>query len=199
MRQAGAAVLADSITRSLLLLVVGALASGIIQFLLASHAAFRERRGIALSIRADLIAITRLAMFRQYLPLLDGFIARLSTPTGPTAAAPQLVQPGEIAAIRVTQDYLAIFHGLAPKLGLLGDTGARVVAVYTLGKGLLEDLGLLANLQQGVLEKAWPLDRNAIRDLTQRVRDLMAQVLSEAADTGQDLERFAARWWFPWR
>jgi hypothetical protein len=60
----------------LLAFIAGTLLGGVVNALVGRYAAFKESKGVALAIRAEIEALVRLATYRNYIALTDAIIVR---------------------------------------------------------------------------------------------------------------------------
>lgn len=104
---------------ALLLVSVGAFLGGAVQTAVSRYAAFKESKGIAKALKAEIGSLLSLIEEREYVNILDQIIGRLQNP----AYAPD---PEETFSVPVTQDYFGVFSALTSKIGLLADLSARL-------------------------------------------------------------------------
>lgn len=131
-------------TSAPLWLIVGVLLGGLVEVIVQQISAYKESRGIALALAAELGALRELVIWRQYSTLLDERIAALQNPD-------HVFYVQDIFAIHLTQKYFTVFESVSAKIGFLGDLSARVVGTYALIKAMLEDLDQLNALHQALI------------------------------------------------
>jgi len=151
----------------LLLVAVGALLGGVINAMVGRYAAFKEAKGIAASLRAEIDSILFMIKRREYVRNLTEILARL-------ADASHVVTSADVPSIALTQDYFTLFHATASKIGHLGELGGAATQLYILGKGLLEDLSRL---------REWHEQGRAL------ARDELSVVIREVLDLFQAVDR----------
>lgn len=174
---------------ALISVAVGALLGGLIQALVQRYAAFRESKGMAAALRAEITSVVALVEHREYIEHLDEMIGRLQNSTHqPTLE--------DLFAIRITQDYFTVFNSLCPKIGLLGDLSGRIVRLYVLAKGVIEDFSELRDLRERALAGQVALQREGLLQFTQAVRALLWRILDEAPQLIHDLAAYEARLWW---
>jgi hypothetical protein len=67
-----------SLLGAALSLIVGLLLGGVVNAAVQRYAAFKESKGVALALRAEIQALVKVATFRNYIGITDTMIARLS-------------------------------------------------------------------------------------------------------------------------
>jgi hypothetical protein len=127
-------------------LIVGILLGGFVEAVVSEYRAYKESRGIALALAAELRALRQLVTWRQYLALLDERITNLQDLN-------HVIQIDDIFSIRVTQKYFNVFDSVSAKIGILDELSTRVVETYALIKAMLEDLDQLNALHQAAINK----------------------------------------------
>lgn len=147
---------------------------------------FRLRKAIAGSLAGEIEGLIRGVDRRNYLGGLDAMIQQQQQiqqrlqqllAAGQHAQAGQPVQVNLPAfAARITFNYFAVFDKVCDKIGLLGDISGEVALLYTLAKGIVEDIN---GLTEGV---QFPSVEAAIRHHVE-----LRNLLSEQMDRGKDL------------
>jgi len=172
--------------------IAGALFGGIVNGLVGRYAAFKESKGVALAIRAEIEALIRLATFRDYIGITDAIVVRLNDPS-------HRLDPNDVFSIRLTQDYFSVFNALSPKLGLLGPLASQVVLAYAGTKSLFEDIAALREQSQPVLEGRQNLTVDQARAylllMTRSINRLLKETIKIGTETAQVLGNFAERRW----
>src|SRR5690242_12353175 len=87
--------------------VSGTLFGGVVQARVREYGRFKEARGIARALRAEILSLRKLVESREYVRILDLMIGRMSDMS-------HEIVPQDIFSIRVKQDYLEIFHACSP-------------------------------------------------------------------------------------
>lgn len=176
----------------LITFVAGALFGGIVNCLTARYAAFKESKGVALAIRAEMEALVGLANFRGYVGLTDAIIIRLGD-------ASHQLDLNDVFSINITQDYFSVFSALSPKLGLLGPLATDVVLVYAGTKSLFEDINALRERSRPVLEGREKVTIEQARAyllfVTISINQLLKETIQMGTKTIAALADFAERRW----
>jgi hypothetical protein len=126
-------------------LIVGILLGGFVEFTVSEYRAYKESRGIALALAAELGALRQLVTWRQYLALLDERITNLQN-------TDRKMQIEDIFSVRITQKYFTVFESACAKIGVLDELSASVVETYALIKAMLEDIDQLNVLYQAAIK-----------------------------------------------
>jgi len=166
----------------LLSVAVGALLGGVINAMVGRYSTFKEGKGIAAALHSEIESILFMIKHRQYVQHLTEILARLSDPKHVVTAA-------DVPAISVTQDYFSVFHAIASKIGLLGELGGPVTRLYVLGKGVIEDLGVLQKWH----EEGMTPTREDLRDILEAVRFLFETIDREGQQMMMKLDEYASR------
>jgi hypothetical protein len=165
---------------------VGTLLGGVISALTSRYAAFKEAKGIAAALRAEIDSILLMISKRRYIEGLTEVIARLTDPA-------HILTLADIPSISVTQDYFSVFHATASKIGMLGELSGPITRLYVFGKGLIEDLDTLREWQK----KHAPLTKRELHEALEAVRFLFETLETEGAVVMARLDKFASnrnRW-----
>lgn len=176
--------------------VLGTLFGGLVQARVNEYARFKEARGIAKALRAEISSVRRVVESRDYVRALDLMMGRISDRS-------HEIVPEDVFSVMVRQDYMEVFHACAPKIGLLGGLSEGVVLLYAMVKSVLEDMALLSEIKQSLMEqKPLPVqsgsEREAILTITNGMRTWMAAALQQAPIIEAQLEAFSSkrfRWW----
>jgi hypothetical protein len=176
--------------------VSGTFFGGLVQARVSEYGRFKEARGIAKALWAEISSIRRLVESRDYVRGLDLMMGRISDPS-------HEILPEDVFSVMVRQDYMEVFHACAPKIGLLGGLSEGVVLLYAMVKAVLEDMALLSDFKQSLIErKPLPVrsgnEREAILTVTNGMRAWMAAALQQAPIIEAQLETFSSnrfRWW----
>ena len=160
--------------------------------LAGQYAVFKESKGVALAIRAELESLLKLAALRNYAVVTEAIIKRLGDPS-------HTPEVSDIFSMHITQDYFAVFHALSPRLGLLGPLASNVVFSYASTKALVEDvrslreqaLPFIEGRSTGAAEQA----RALLLQRTCSLNKLIEQTLRVGVDTVNVLATFAERRW----
>jgi hypothetical protein len=181
-----------SLLNGLLVFVAGALIGGVVHALVERYAVFKESKGVAMALRAEINAFLGLVTFRDYVAITDRMIVRLRDRT-------HVVDLADVFLIRIAQDYFSVFHALSPKIGLLGPLGRDVVLTYAAAKALLEDIALVREESQAVIEGRKNPTPDQIRasllEATTQINRLLREAMAIATNTSAALEAFADRRW----
>ena len=185
---------AFALLASVLIFIAGALLGGAVNALVERYAVFKESKGVALAVQAEMNAVLRLVEFRQYLPGMDAIIVRLRDPT-------HVVDLSDLFLIRAEEDYFSVFHAVAPKIGLLAPFSGDVVLVYAAAKSLLEDMKFLRDEGQSYLEgRRQHVPPDQIRAFllyqTTQINGLLRQAVTLATQSVANLNAFANKRWF---
>jgi hypothetical protein len=176
----------------LLAFIAGTLLGGVVNALVGRYAAFKESKGVALAIRAEIEALVRLATYRNYIALTDAIIVRLNDPT-------HVIDISDVFSVRVEEDYFSVFHALSPKLGLLGPLASSVVLAYAATKSLLDDLHSLRDMAQPVVEGQRTVSAEQARayllQVTVAINQLLRETVTIGTNTANALGAFAERRW----
>jgi len=164
---------------------VGVLLGGVMRALIDQYSVFRESKGVARALRAEIASLLEIVKHRKYVQHLDEIIARLSSERYvPTV--------DDLFGFAVSEDYFTVFSSTAPKIGLLGDAADRIVRVYTTVKALLEDVKFLWEAKRSLASTP---GRAALLDLTLDVRRLFTSALQEADQAMQKLDAHSTKRW----
>jgi hypothetical protein len=182
--------------KTLMALAAGALLGGVVQACVRRYEAFAESRGIAAALAAEAGAVIGFARHREYLNGLAATIRRLEDQS-------HIPTHNDCFDVSVTQDYFAVFHSVAPKIGTLGPLAREVVALYTRTKGVIEDLMELRRLKDKILEQQLKpqgepritLDREGLLGTTKDVHAILESVLRDGPALVARLEHYVGRRW----
>ena len=169
----------------LLSVAIGALLGGVINAMIGRYAAFKESKGIAAALRAEIHSVLLMVQLRGYVPGLTNTIDSLSHPT-------HVVTTGDVPRIFLTQDYFSAFHATISKIGLIGELAGPVTRLYVFGKGLVEDLAQLRMMH----ETSAPGTRQELSDYLKEVRSLFEAVETEGRQLIARLDEYVERRWF---
>lgn len=176
----------------LLVFIAGVLLGGVVNGLVGRYAVFKESKGVALAIRAEIEALVRLATYRNYVGLTDAIIVRLKDST-------HVLDVLDVFFIQITQDYFSVFHALSPKIGLLGPLSSNVVLVYAGAKSLFEDILMLREQSQPVIEGRQTVAAEQAREYllqkTVSINQLLKETVTIGTNTANALGAFAERRW----
>ena len=176
-----------------LVFIAGALLGGAVNALVQRYAVFKESKGVALALQAEMSAVLRLVAFRNYIAGTDAILVRLRDPT-------HVVDLGDLFLVRAEEDYFSVFHAVAPKIGLLGPLGGDVVLVYAAAKSLLEDIKFLRDEGQAFLEGRRTVTPDQVRAFllqqTTPVNGLLREAVNLATQAVANLGTFANKRWF---
>jgi hypothetical protein len=173
----------------------GALVGGLVQTTEKSYERFKEAKGLAIAIRAEISSLRAVIQARQYVSILDQLIGRLGDPS-------HVVVPEDVFAISVRQDYMEVFRACLPKIGLLGGLSGSVVLLYSIVKALLDDIAQLVEVRHLLVEKkALPMaagtERANLLAAMQATRTWMVSGLERAPAVEAELQKFTQkRFWF---
>ena len=174
---------------TLISLGVGALLGGVVQALVGRYAAFKESKGMAVALQAEINAIIQIVGYRQYLTHLNQIIQTLQNP------AHQPTHQNVFSA-KVEQNYFETFNSLSSKIGLLNSLSQDVVLFYTQAKAVLEDFHRLHETYEQALRGQITLNRVGLLNQTQRLHDLVQIALATGQRAAHDLNLHASRRWF---
>jgi hypothetical protein len=171
---------------SLISLGVGALLGGAVQAVVSRYAAFKESNGMALALRAEIMAIIRLVEYRQYLTHLSRIIQTLqNVDHQPTHR--------DVFSVNINQDYFETFHSLCSKIGMLGSLSTSVVKFYTQAKGVLEDLRRLYEIHERAQRGEVTVNRADLLTYTQHLHALMQNTMHTGDQVAHELEAYSMR------
>ena len=177
---------------SVLVFITGTLLGGAVNALVERYSVFKEAKGVALALQAEMNAVLRMAALRQYGAGSDAILVRLRDPT-------HVVGIEDLFWVRGEEDYFSVFHAVAPKIGLLGPLGGDVVLVYAAAKSILEDLRFLRDEGQAFLEGRRNVTPEQVRAfLLQQMTEinaLLTGAVKLATEAAADLGTFANRRW----
>ncbi len=172
--------------------LAGTLLGGVVNMLAGQYAVFKESKGVALAVRAELESLVKLAILRNYAAVTDTIIKKLSDPSH----TPEVF---DIFSMHITQDYFTVFHALSPKLGLLGSLASNVVFTYAGTKALVEDVRSLREQALPFVEGRSTVTAEQVRTLllerTCSLNQLIKETLRIGVDTVNALAAFAERRW----
>jgi hypothetical protein len=182
---------------------IGALLGGVVRAAEARYASFKEAKGMALALRAEIGSLLRIVQARQYTEHLDRIVERLHDSTyHPTR--------NDVFAIRVSQNYFQVFDSLCPKIGLLSgsrgfydpqnellpyELSGELVLFYNTCKALLEDLLALQEMHEKAAEREGKLNRQALLAITQNIRSHFLLILAKGQLVVHALQVHADRRW----
>lgn len=135
--------------------------------LVEQYAIFKESKGIAGAIKAELDGLFAVVSQRKYLEGLDCLVKKLEDETYRSTVA-------DLYTFPVSQDYFQIFHALAPKIGLLGSVTEDTVAVYILAKSILEDVRVTGDIRAATLPDQ-PFDRKEALRRTKEIQTMFLE------------------------
>lgn len=185
---------AFSVLIGVLAFIAGTLLGGVVNALVKQYAVFKESKGVALALKAELNALLNLVRFRKYIANTDAIIVRLQDPT-------HVLDKADVFFVRIAQDYFSVFHAVTPKIGLLGPLGSDIVLVYAAAKSLVEDMVYLTEETQAYLEgrRPTPADQDPLRPFllqqTGQINALLKEAVRIAAKATEDLGAFAEKRW----
>ena len=134
--------------KDVLLIVLGAIATGILQIFVGIHDRKREAETILTAIASEVDAICRLIRHRQYAETVSAIALSIKAGTW----------DGTSVVIDVRENYFSVFEGLAPKLGMLEPNAAsKIVNFYAYCKSLIDSFrvdGLAAHQDQNPYAQA---------------------------------------------
>jgi hypothetical protein len=185
---------------AIVVFIAGALVGGSVNALVERYAVFKESKGIALAIQAEMDGLVTLATYRKYVTLIDAMIVRLQNPS-------HVLSEQDVFFIQITQDYFSVFHALSPKIGLLGALARDVVLAYSATKSLFEDIARLREEAKPVLDAIAQLrvgmepplrpeyHRTFLLEMTTSISTTLKESLGLAVKTSVKLGAFANRRW----
>jgi hypothetical protein len=158
------------------------------------------RKAIAGSLAGEIEGVILAVERRNYLRALDTILQeqRETQQTAQRVAGqrPPLVQPIQIRlpafGVRITFNYFAVFDKTCDRIGLLGDIAGEVALLYTLSKGIVEDMN---SLREGVQFSSV----DEVVEFHQGLRDLLVEQLNRGRRVIERLrgvEREKFRWPF---
>jgi hypothetical protein len=166
------------------------LLGGVVNAAVGRYAAFKESKGMAAALRAEMVALLEVARQRQYLSGLGDVIARLEQP----AYQPVL---GDLFGFRVTRDYFSVFHATCSRIGALDDLAANVARFYVVAKALVEDATMMTEFKESLASSGQnkPLNREAILHISVSMRDLLRTMLEDGDVIERKLHEQCQRRW----
>ena len=181
-----------SLLFGLITFLVGTLLGGVVNMLAGQYAVFKESKGVALAIRAELQSLVKLAALRNYAAVSDAIIKRLGDPS-------HTPEQSDVFSMHITQDYFSVFHALSPRLGLLGPLASNVVFTYAATKALVEDVRSLREQAVPCVEGRSTVTAEQVRALllerTCSLNQLIKETMRIGVDTVNVLAAFAERRW----
>ena len=177
----------------LISITMGALLGGIVRALVDSYQHYREARGIALALQAEIRALRQLIAQRAIPEGVAKTIALLEEKGRP-------IEARDLFGLRVTDDYFAVFRAVTQKIGFLGDLSADVVFFYSLAKAVVEELVDMRQRRDRMADARVPaeqrvVDRDELLDRARELRDLLAASVSGSETLLAKLEHFHERRW----
>ncbi len=176
---------------TLLSLLVGALLGGVVNAAVSRYAEFKEAKGIARALHAEVQALVALVVFRRYGPEAQTRIARLTDTT-------HVLNDDDVFAVRITRDYFNVFSHTSGRLGLLPDLAHEVVSAYYPAQALMEEIAGLWYHRERLLEGKAVLqeaNRQWLLDQTRQLSNLIIVTMNSAQALATRLEAFARRRW----
>lgn len=152
--------------------VVGALLSGLGQFLHGLYTRRQERLSLSAALAGEVGAVLRLIERR-------GYVEHYRRCAGMLDGVKESVGAAAIPVIAAEQDYAEVFRASVERVGLLGPLAGDVSAFYALSKGLLDTNAELrrqrAELLEGKVASVPPagiahLCRTQVEDLEELLR-----------------------------
>lgn len=177
----------------LLSITAGALLGGIVRALVDSYQHFRESKGLARALQAEISALRHIIEQRAVPQQVERTIAVLEDPT-------RTLQSRDLFGLRVSEDYFSVFRAITPKIGFLGDIAADAVVFYSLSKAVVEELTEMRDRRAEMTRanatgQVLAVDREELLDRAKELRELLAASVAASQSLLQSLEKFAARRW----
>ena len=148
-------------------IIVGVVASGLIQTILAYLDRRREAASVLRALQAEAASILDLAERRGYRKALVNHLAQIDND----------VWPGSLTA-RISDDYFMIYTALAENLGSIEIQAAfRVVRFYALCKSIRESLSPEGLLKEG----------NPSQDAVENLKSAQKKMLEDAFELGKKI------------
>jgi hypothetical protein len=172
---------------------LGALLGGVVRALVDSFQHYRESRGIALALHAEVRALRQLIKQRAIPEGVARTIALLEDQNRP-------IEARDVFGIRVTDDYFHVFRAVTQKIGFLGDLSADVVFFYSVAKAVVEELVDMRQRRDRMADARVPaeqrvVDRAELLDRARELRDLLGAAVTTSETLLGKLEQFHARRW----
>jgi hypothetical protein len=115
--------------KEVLLILLGAVVTGVLQLIVGVYDRRREAETILTAIAAEVDAICRLIRHRQYAETISAIAKSIKNNNW----------DGSSVVIDVRENYFSVYEGLAPKLGMLKpDAAAKIVNFYAYCKSLID-------------------------------------------------------------
>lgn len=171
--------------------LLGAMSGGLIEAFRRSRETFRERKAMALALRAEVRTLLGLVELRQYPQLLERIMGRLRDANHP-------VVDDDIFAVRIQENYFSVFEGCAAKLGLLPSCAAELVVTYGLARSFLEDVAVLWVFREKVLDGRIQINNNHrewLATWTQAVANILTLCINNGRGLEQKLTKIAEGRW----
>lgn len=178
----------------LLSITAGALLGGIVRALVDSYQNYRETKGIALALEAEVSALRQLIEHRSILAQVERTIELLDREG-------HAVQPRDLFGLRVTNEYFAVFRALTHKIGFLGDAAADLVVFYSLAKAVVEELVEMRERRERMMdgrvarEQRMDVDRVELLESAKELRSLLLASVTLSETLRSTLQAFRARRW----
>lgn len=178
--------MADKVLIAVVSVGVGALLGGVVNSMVRLYWDFRESKGIASALRAEIGSLILLITHRNYIKHVEKRIERLSA---------EDYEPTEhdLFAISVKQDYFTVFHAIAPKVGLLGAQARHVVELYNIGRSLLEDLHEEVRTLDNLRDDKVTLIRIGMLENQKNIKQLLETVIVRGQQVSDQLVRYEQR------
>ena len=179
----------DNLRTALLSGIVGILLGGVVRAAVDRYAAFKEAKGIAAAIRAEIEAYLRLHRHAKHGEALIGYIKRLEAMT----SAPT---HNEFFTFPLNERPFQVFDSLCNRIGLLGDLSAGVVQFYSLGKAYHTNARFLGELRERVMVRQIVVDRAALLKVTRQLADMFEESQAVGREAVTNLVVYQRRRWF---
>ncbi len=169
--------------------IVGILLGGLVQAAVDRYAAFKEGKGIAVAIRAELEALLKVWDRANWREEIKEIIERLEI-------ADNKLTPDDFFTFDVNPKPFQVFDSLCHKVWLLGDLSAQIVGVYVLGKAFNTNVGTLRDHRDKVRAKQGPfIEREDLLEFTHRITGRLQEFQAAASKTVSALATFDHRRW----
>ena len=171
---------------TLLAVIVGAGIGIVANLLHARYQDFRLCKAIAGSLAGEIEGLIRAVERRNYLAGLDALLAQqraaqLAAQRTSAAGGGGPVQVRlPVFGPRISFNYFAVFDKTCDKIGLLGEVSGEVALLYTLAKGVVEDMNLL---REGTEFQS----ADEVIEFHQELRDILAEQLDRGRTLIQQL------------
>lgn len=131
--------------------IVGILLGGVVRAAVSNYASFKEGKGIAAAIRAEIEAIIHVQEFAQHIEAASLVIKRLEE-------GHSLPTHNDVFTFPISDRPFQVFDSLCHKIGVLGTLGAQVISVYVLGRAITRTSGSCGSYEKGLWRNKSLLD-----------------------------------------